>query len=133
MPLPKYNWPECYPDDVSCGKTVAANGDAYRLVDTIPPTSADFKMYKEDCPHHNLPKDQKKYAFGVSFWATLEAAKEVKRRYPRANQFGRKKIALIDFKQELGVIAIDQPRENHISLWKQEGYCPSECFKKEEV
>lgn len=90
-------------------------------------------MYIDDNPHCKLKNEQKKFLYGVSFWSTKEAVQEVKRRYPRPNQFGNKKIALISFTKELGKMVVDQPSRNHISLWKQFGHCPSSCFVKEEL
>ncbi|MBH0068182.1 hypothetical protein [Pseudoalteromonas sp. NZS100] len=128
-----YQWPITFPENVPDDSAIPACGEAYRLVSAIPPTSDDFKIYKEDNPSFKPSKDDKKYSFGVSFWSTLDMAREIKRRYPKPNQFGNKKIALVSFKKEIGMIAIDKPTDFHVSLWKQSGYCPSSCFVKEEL
>ncbi|WP_125557277.1 hypothetical protein [Pseudoalteromonas rubra] len=126
-----YHWPEYFPENVPCDSAVPAMGVAYRLVNSFPPSSEDFQMYRDENKGFSPSKEYKKFAYGVSFWDSKHAVQKIIDRYPSPEQFGSKLIAEVNFKADLGMMVVDQPSKNHISLWKQVGQCPSKCVCKE--
>lgn len=114
----EYKWPNDFPVDAPVEGAIPANGYVYRLVDQVPPTSADFQMYRLDKPKSKVAQQNKAVSFGISLWEELDRISAQKVKYPAPEQFGNKLIVGGTLQPELGVI-LKTVEDNHITLWKQ--------------
>jgi hypothetical protein len=123
--LPEYNWPKAFPEDIpNLDEVIPAQGKVFRLVKKCPPDGNDFRMHKEDCPGYMYSKSNISRSYGVSFWAELSQAKQVKINYPSPEQFGDMAIVSGQLVNSLGVICREVEDDGHVTLWVQDGAEP---------
>ena len=91
----------------------------YRVVQTNPPTEADFLSHKaRGVPLRGDTPELRRSWEGVSVTSTLEAAQNLAARFPRLGQF----IAILEL-SEGGPVRFEQTLESptHYDLWGEAG------------
>ncbi len=118
-----YCWPSDFPDGVPEKCDVSpAEGTAYRLVRTIPPTEVDFQRHRDENADYVYNTKDINKSYGVSLWTKLSKIRRVEKNYPAPEQYGEWRTVSGDLCPELGVI--HTRRDGHITLWMQEGAEP---------
>lgn len=114
-----YSWPIDFPVTVPPDDVVPASGEAFRLVDNIPPSENDFRAYRDEKPQAVFNQaDLICKSYGVSFWASVAKLKRALKNYPNEDQFGNKKLVRGNLQPQLGVIPSQIGKRGHITLWK---------------
>ncbi|CAK2701380.1 conserved hypothetical protein [Vibrio crassostreae] len=129
----EHQWPEDYPTGLPENQDVVpAYGQVCRLVNECPPTCDDFKRHRDEEHDYTYNTTKKRMlSYGVSFWTSIEAVKNIKAKYPADNQFGLKKIVIGTLIPELGVVTRNISTDGHVTLWKQVGAEPHPHFTVE--
>lgn len=115
----KSEWPDFFPEGVPPDNATPAEGDAFRLVVSIPPSDSDFLSSIEDQPNRNFKDDQMWMACGVSFHRQLECSRRTRDRYrPLRNR----RIAKGTLKSEHGVqLSTSGGGGSHFTVWRRNG------------
>lgn len=109
------SWPEFFPQDVPPSHSVAAKGQVYRLVDTIPPSAADFRPAYQETPQRNFGQDLWK-ACGLSFHRDLEDSRRTRSRYKALRQKHIVVGVLVpSFGRMLSTPSVVSP--SHVTVW----------------
>lgn len=120
-----FTWPIYFPVDVPPSDVIAATGEAFRLVDNVPPTAADFMSYYEEDPTRTYDTAEKKVkSYGISLWTSESKIRRGLRNYPNKEQFAAKKIVKGMLIPSLGVIPEKKSTRGHITLWKCDNASP---------
>ncbi|WP_163131988.1 hypothetical protein [Agarivorans sp. Alg241-V36] len=116
-----YNWPSDLPSELFEElELIPAQGEVYRLVSGIPPTSEDFIRHRDTNTEYNYQnKIERLQSYGVSVWSKLTKLKRRKKNFPANSQLGQMRIVSGYLVPELGVISSESRRDGHVTLWKQ--------------
>jgi hypothetical protein len=74
-------WPSFFPPNVPPKEAAPAEGYAFRMVKSIPPSESDFLSTIEEYPDRDIPDDKIVMSYGVSFFRQLECIKKKRERY----------------------------------------------------
>jgi len=100
----------CPPEDA-----IPCVGPIYRLVDSAPPTEADFVSYFDEYPGKDWGEDDCQ-ARGLSVYLTYGDAERIRRRIGR---FRGKKIAVATLQPAVGLIK--KTGNDHHTWWPEDG------------
>ena len=124
-----YTFPMDFPIDllvVNNENIFQANGGGYRLVVHTPLNEHDFLSTRLANPKRKYSNQNDEFkSYGISFWRKVERVKQVKENYPSDSQLGSSKIVFVNFNESLGVI--QEERNSHVTLWKQQDKYVSQC------
>lgn len=124
-----YTFPMDFPTDllvVNNENIFQAYGGGYRLVIHTPLDENDFLSTRLANPKRKYSNQCDEFkSYGISFWRNVDRVKQVKNNYPSESQLGRSKIVFVDFNMSLGVI--QEEKNSHVTLWKQQDQYVSQC------
>jgi hypothetical protein len=114
----KRQWPTFFPLDVPPEKATPADGEAFRMVKSIPPSESDFVSTFEENPSREAPIDDKIGMFyGTSFFRQLECIKKKRARY---KPFRNRHIVAGTLENKHGVqLSTGEP--SHLTVWRYQG------------
>lgn len=118
-------WPAFFPEGTPPADSTPAEGQVYRLVDSVPSTPLDFKSNYEKWP--TIEYDSIEEACGVSF---CRDSADLRRRQRRFKKLRGKKIAQGVLHPHYGLMK-ETPRyahDSHITVWFRVGATPEESF-----
>ncbi|WP_071590766.1 hypothetical protein [Synechococcus sp. PCC 7336] len=112
-------WPDFFPEGVPPDSATSAEGEAFRLVASIPPSDSDFLSNIEERPERKFKDDKIWIACGVSFHRQLECSKRTRNRY---KPFRNRRIAKGTLKEEHGVqLPTNRQGDSHFTVWRRNG------------
>ena len=114
----KSEWPDFFPKGIPPNRAMPTDGDAFRLVRSIPPSDSDFLSTFEESPGRQVKNDSIGMVFGTSFHRNLECSRQTRRRYkPLRNRY----IVVGTLRNEHGV-CLATPTScgpSHFTVWRR--------------